>query len=270
MKQLVPVTELPSLYGEGTLTGDEPITWDFNLPGQLESDRILLNMNHLRRIQKVAGFASNHVVSYDGEKPEVQPVIAGINSNGTAQAGFLSLAKESIRSRQSLIDEFQKDLMTNYFATNVRNELDKSHIISSIVDKRRKYMRNSGPTNEEMWAEALDTHLQLSIRRAARKHLLGRGGKGLKIGEAVNVAAFTGAIAYCNAIGDFATAGELAGALIVQRSLLIAHDSAINHAQYGETFLRDRRSYLFMEMQPDRYLALDALTRVNGLIKVKK
>jgi hypothetical protein len=269
MKQLIPVTELPNLYGEGTLTGDENITWDFHLPGYLDAERIVLDSAHLRRIQKIAGFSTNHVVSYDGEKPEVQPAITGIAADGTALAGFISLAKETIRSRQELVDGYTKDLMTNYFDTAVRNELDKSQIISKII-KRRERMDDSRTTNEQLWAEEIDTYLQLSIRRAARKHLLGRGMIRAKVGEALNDAVIAGAIVYNTMIGDVAVTAVFAGTFAIQRAILIAHESGANYAQYGETFLRNRRWSLFMEMQPDRYLALDALTRVNSLIKVKK
>jgi hypothetical protein len=270
MSHNTPLSELPS-FAEYERTEEAiPLSWDFDLPSSVDTERIEINMAQLGRLQKVAAFSANHVFSFQGEVTEYHPIIQGMNIDGTAiLARRLLRTSKPEPSKVELVDPHPDyGVMASSFSTDATHRLNKSEIVRVVSDIRNRTEKS----NEQVWAEVLDDHLQDSIRDAARLHLLSRQHWTTRMIEVMPLVGLSLISAIRVAEGRDPSEEFLENAAILSGMHILAL-SAMSVARkigYGETFLSERRWSAFMYMQPDRYLALDALTRAIPLVKVRK
>jgi hypothetical protein len=267
MPDLTPISEL-STYAKNE---HQParITWDVELPSSIDTERIAINTGHLSRVQKIAAFSSNHVFSFQGQQAEFEPSVAGINLDGTAVFGLgASITREADPSREQLVDPKSDDgAMKSNFTTEVHHRLNKAEmarLVSEIKDKR-------GLSGEEAWAFVLDYHFQMSIRRAAQLHLLEREPTMMRVFEPGLYGLLIAGCALSVQPMSIETAGFM-GTTAAAVLMVLGHasESVDMKGRFGQTFLKDRRWSMFIRSQPDRYVAMSALTRVNRLVKVAK
>lgn len=258
MSELISISDLPSFKEVGF---DTPVTWDFDLPPNLDTERIVLNASGLRYIQRVAAFDSNHIVSYTGDISSFTPNIGGVQSDGTAIATKAGVFKKAPGHKMELLDPTDDaGLMRSYFGTRAVHALNKSEIASNVANGRQGKL-----SREQRWANELDDSLSISLRRSCKQHLLDRQDRIAKILDSGM---------YCGVISPLIVGNpEYIGLVVgIGAALNASISSRTNAKSYGETFIRDRRWSLafFGGMQPDRYLAATALTHTTSLISARK
>ena len=269
MSELISLSSIPSLpdYDPDSPECRLQMSWNIELPGSVDTDRISIDARHLRRLQNIASFEANHVYSFEGQTTEYDYGIKGINNDGTGIAGISMKSKAPEDDKKTLIDDNSSPwLMNNYFSTTVNHTLNKGEMAQKVVNLKT----HKGLSSDEAWARELDDHLQRSMRSAALKHLMGRVSLIEKIFDISFVGYFIGLAGQDIAHGDVGNGILSVGALVLQRGMWIGFDSARAKDSYGESFIKNRRLSLFENIQPDRYLAMSALTHINSLVKVKK
>jgi hypothetical protein len=265
------LSELPSFAEYERTDEDTPLSWDFDLPSSVDSERIVVNTSHLTRLQKIAAFSANHVFSYQGRVTEYDAAIDGINPNGTAL-----LARRLLRtvkpepSKEKLIDAHENlEIMLASHTTQVMSTLNKSEMVRVVSDIRQRTDKSA----EEAWATVLDDHLQQSIRKAAYKHLLDRTeakGKVTEVFPYVSIAFLMNNLHILNEQDLSETLIQGGGAMIGFSLLMRGMNLLSSKGNHGNSFFKEQRWSFFTFMQPERYVALDALTRVAPLIKSRK
>ena len=273
MTRFISGSELPDAEAFSKLESRvPPISWDVELPGHLDQDRVVVDVGHLKRIQVIGGFSANQVFTFQGEPTQYDYSVAAINVDGTAIAGKRAVASKA-EALRAVLDETGaqvEEQLDNYFKVVARHELNRTEMARQVAEKRQQPSVLRTHNDEEIWANVLDEHLQQSIRIAAKLHLLMRADSFWRgvvngiIGSTISTMMLELAL---NEPTQLALSGELLAGFV---SMNVGLDSLANKFNYGETFIKKRRWSLFEDMQPDRYVALNGLTRINSLIKYKK
>lgn len=269
MSNFVPITEIPSLDE----APDSLITWDFQLPPNVDAERVQINMDRIERISKIGYFLGHHVIGYQGEVSNVTPGFSGINPDGTAQASGVANSVKAPVNETSLIDEYPEApfLMRRYHKTTAIHKLNKAEIVSRVVDRKR----DKEVTSEVAWAEELNSAFAGSVRSASTQHLFDRSGN--RFFTILDTAALMtmGSLATINLVVNndvhtMASFGVIMGfrAIIDQGFKLFDRD--VSDA-YGIPLDNKRTSFTFSLInQADRHLAVSALSRVGPLIRAAK
>lgn len=272
MSKLIPLSELPSEH-EGLIADiPEPrLAWNFDLPGHVDQDRIMLNADHLRRLQKVASSVYTVVsINPEAEGPEYDATIKGINPDGSAIAGLTRKVREADPSKNNTIYEFSSPYIHDRYGSFIDvHLLNKQAMVQEVVDMKSRHSSSS----EEAWATVIDSHLQKSVRQSAKEVLFDRSShreRFLRSWEYGWFAFVCGNMINDAAQGSAVGASLNAGVIAAVYAMNLSRDTKFNKELIGEGLLEKRRWSLFTESQLDRYVALNALTRVNSLVKVVK
>jgi hypothetical protein len=243
-----------------------------DLPPHVDTERIMVNVSRLKFIHRAGAIAADLVMGYEGDVTETTPNIVGVNADGSAIAGKSGVTKKAEKSKTNLIDPYEVESaydgpLADYNATFGRtalvHRLNKPELASEVSD----LVQHDGKSSEAAWAQVLDGAVRSSMREGGRQHLLYRSTAFTKVlagVTATNIAWFiSGAVSlqpsaidsFCGSVYMFA---QMAPAL-KQRFM-----------QRQGVDLERRLSIVPYDMQPDRYLAVDGLTRLPGLIKNRK
>lgn len=255
MPELLP---LPTFMTEDELAYNLQLQWDLQMPPSLDVDRIVVNVDRLHRVQKLGGIGMSIVTGYQGERTEYTPGISGMNMDGTAiasKAGTLKAAEE-FKSRSFKIDDRMR---APYDSAVAVHEVNKAALADTISDKMM-----GSKDREKVWATELDSVLRRSLRAESKKILVSQA----TIAEAIFGGNSVFYPLYDIAVGSYV--GEAVSSSCY--GLILAMDSYYNYKKYGSSMLSQRRwsLSLFGEFQPDRYVVASAVSRIPGLISVRK
>lgn len=258
MSEFVPVTEL----GEGSQ--DSQIRWNFTLQPSIDAERISINLDRLHRLHRIGGIAASVVFDYQGDRSEYTPGISGINSDGTAIASKTGTAHKAEETKTNTFDLFPPNLERQFGKVAVAHGINKAELASTISDKVRK----NGGEREKLWASQLDQALRHSLRDAGKENLIRRNPFYVRLLDSMWVGGGTGMLAnqiltqHPNPLFVIYPAVWSFGLGMQMRS---------NRRLFGESLIQNRRWSLVPDsFQPDRYVAMSALSRVPGLIKARE
>ncbi len=272
-ERFVSIADIPSLDERDE---NDRLTWDFTLPPSIDSERITVDMKMLSLIQNIGAMRSSHVLQYDGESTSFTPDINGMNMDGTASTALTGQMNQVPTEKSNLSDDApdHPKLMQDYFKTRTTHQLNKTEIVSQVADEiSKRQNRSHGELDREAaWAKVLDDTFNQSIRSASKAHLMNRTNS---LAKAVH----TGIYGYwsvdmgidiANANIDRISSDIMVIGLI--GVILAGADSLVMKKRHGDAHLQDRRWSLavYGSMQPDRYFAINALSRTIPLISVKK
>lgn len=268
MAEFVSIGDLPSnehvTMGE-VFDGDVPLVWGIPMPAHLDTERIQVNATRMSRLHSVGAFSSSIVMEYQGDTSESH-CVAGINSDGSAVAGKSKNTKKADNADSAAIvsQKFtQLGLDQDYGRGIAHHKLNRPELIQNVINQKSK-----GKSDEEAWATCLDDTLRESFRLAGKKHLMMRSTKGRRVFNCSYTAMIMGI-----AVLD-ASQAEPSASLAVYSGVYAASvgaDLMVYKKRYGESFVRDRRwSVCISDIQPDRYLSLNALSRFPGLVTSKR
>lgn len=268
MSEYVAVCDLPSneevIMGE-VFDGDVPLVWGVPLPAHLDTERIQINASRMSRLHSVGAFSSSIVTEYQGDTSESHS-IAGINFDGSAVAGTSKNIKKADNANSAVIvsPEFTRFGLDHDYGRGIaHHKVNRPELIQNVINQK-----SQGKSDEEAWAKCLDDTLRESFRIAGKKHLLMRSTKARRVFNC----SYTTMI-MVGAAHD-ASQAEPSLSLAVYSgvyALSVSADLMVNKKLYGESLAKDRRwSVCIGDVQPDRYLALNALSRFSGLVSVKK
>lgn len=206
-------------------------------------------------------------MEYQGDVSESHSV-AGINQDGSAVAGKIRTIKKAQRSKQQMFDEIDMPFYSDrYGKTVAANLLNRPEMISTVIDVKQ----NKDKTDHEAWADTLDIYFRESLRESAKKHLTQKSNITSKsiIASAILLQA--------SSLGSEVLAGEPPVSLGYYGGMyaFIVGIEMIGAKKLLDTgpadLLAKRRWSVFpYGAQWDRYLAVNALTRLPGLIQVRK
>lgn len=272
MKNRVPVSELPTIEQVDFSSRENrpPMTWNFELPPSLDTERISVDMRYLGLVHKIGALSTTSVFSEQGDTSTFDYQINGINFDGTATMSGKEVRTKIAEKQRNAIGDADNPLvrhiLKDYGKTTTSHILNKSELARLVSDERYKTQQPS----EKLWANQLDESLQASIRGAARKHLLGRATGVDYAAEAIQWGVILGLTLPHFANGPAEGVANLIDFTVINRGTILGLNSLRNKKLTGNTMLGERRFSLFSEMQPDRYIALDALTRVGRLVHYEK
>jgi hypothetical protein len=260
----VPVSELPSAHEVDEIT---QLTWDFNFPPTLDTERIVFNTRMLGRIQSAAAFRTTHVLSYEGERTEYTPGVSGINFDGTARATMSSQINRAPTVRTRNHDELAAgpqtdELMKSYFKTDTVNELNRTELAAKVADNQ-----NDNKTREQKWASVVDNALKLSLRESAAQHLLKRQSMNVHVLDAFIYGSSYGVATAAAIEGNALLVSSIASGAIV---IAAAQEITVKNMT-GELLVPYRRwsTSILGGAQHDRYLLASSLTRAGTLIRAR-
>lgn len=257
MSEYVPVTELDEL------TPETPVRWNFSLPPSIDAERITLNISRLNTLHRIGGVAGSVIYDYQGERTEYTPGITGINADGTAAATTAGAVHKAEETDTNLLELFPPFIQRQYGKVIAAYGLNKAEMVSTISDAVR-----SGKTDrEQIWAQQLDKTLRTSVRKAGRENLITRNPLFIK---ALDTFWLTSGISVyatdilSQHVNPWDAAFPFAWSVNLGVQLLT------NRLQTGDTLIKERRwSMAPNGFQPDRYIALSALSRYHGLVKAR-
>lgn len=257
MSEYTSLANIPGQYEDDQAA----FTWDFDLPPSVDTERIELNVLKIKQIQKIAHFSSSHVIGYQGETTQITPGINGINNNGTATASRSISVIKAQTQKSNLEDEFNDArFMLSHGTTETTHRLNKAEIVARVVDLKSQ----KGIDSNHAWAKELNTVLNDSIRSAAKAHLL-RGNKPRRM---LSYLMYGQGIGYTAIEQDPAHIGFVLGL----KTMFTGLDIAWTKFHYGETMLQERRWTLdlYDASQPEKYFAVNALSRIGNTIRLAK
>jgi hypothetical protein len=261
MSKYISVAELES---EGTASrlyeaGEPTLGWDLNLPSHVDSEKLELNLSRLGALHKVGAFAASILSGYDGETSG-SFLVTGINPDGSATG---MAAKSTVDIHDSLfLDPERFDLSRTdktYGHPIAIHRINRPEAVDKVIGLKEK-----GKTDEQAWGKVLDYALRDSFRGVGKQHLVERTNM-VSRGFNYFMAGWT---AYLTFPGDNIV--NLGPGMVYMSAwfLNLAFDSAI-HMKHRLPPLQDRRWSIFIANQFDRYVALNGLSRVPGLIRVR-
>lgn len=270
MSRYVPITELPSLAqfadeitNEGEVEMLSPmVTWDIELPPYINTDRIELNMSRIEKIHRIGSFVASFVTEYSGQKTRVEPTIVGMNGDGTAIAGKKSIVTKGNLSNSAVqlvngAQDASELTQLSYGKAIIQHKLNSAEIEQNVMSRRP-----TSKTRDGIWAEELARGLADSYRNSAATHL-GRSSRASKLFDGGFASVVAGGTVHeisagappTLLIGVVASMGVVAG---LQQVL----------ASKEGLSLHDRRWSLVSNFfQPEAYFAIDALSRMPGLLR---
>lgn len=245
------------------------LVWDFPLPPHVDRERMMVNMSRLHKLHMVGAIASSRVMSYDGEVTTSIPNLVGINPDGSAMAGGLSMVNEVEASQSERSSyEFQGERLGVVHSTLGKaflvHSINKPEIASQVSDLTQEKDKSS----EEAWAICLDRAIRQSMREGAYKHLM-------RSGDALSVLLGAGIGLSCLAVSGVEIAGGQTPEFVGAYAFLQAFPSVIQlniKRRFGGRmpYFNRRFSIVPFGLQPDRYVMTDALSRVPGLVTTRK
>lgn len=264
-----PVTELPTF--DQFDFNDHTLSWNFKFPEVVDAERIVVNTGLLRTIQRIGSIGSSHVYEYNGDTTQVSLGVNGVDQQGTATASRALTVKKAETQKSSVVDDLPiKDLMKDYFKAHSVHRVNKSEVLSNVVDK----IRESGgkASREELWANEIDTAFRASMRESLIVHLMNRIDLRRQAFYSMVYASNASSILSSAMIGDMSISGVAMTTTTATAALFVGADTLMNKKLYGQTFLADRRWSLafFGGWQPDRYLAATALLYTSPLVTARK
>lgn len=265
-RDLVPVTELPSIDSIDSLEVDAPeqrCLWDFDLPPTLDAERIVVDMGRLKRVQRIGAVISNQIVSYQGDVTTVTPGINGIQDDGTATASSRASVQHAQRSQQLFMPELPCPTHESYGKFFLVNRLNKAEMVSRISDQKRQ----SNKSREQIWATELNDAFTESFAQGVRPYMVGHSHALRRIFHygLYGLAA--------QDLAELGTNGDSAFMLMylpIWYGLMTGLDSLENKKIYGDALLDRKRWSLFPSgHQTDRYLAVKALLAVAPIVHAR-
>ncbi len=269
-ERFVPISDIPS--SDSFSMGDR-LTWDFTLPQVVDAERIVVDTGLLRGIQCIADFRSSHVVEYTGATTRYTPNVGSLGADGSATLGMAGQVQKAPLGVTSMLDDYGSNIiMKNAGQTRTVHGLNRSELLSRVVDDLRgSREKGRAVTREEVWAEQLNEAMSRSVRDASRKHLMGRNAvRGTIIDAATYAWGIGGTAQLVAEHSPFASV--IVGTLAGMTALTLGVESYMYRRFYGSTLLGERRwSMAFLGgMQPDRHLAVSALTRAMPLVRARR
>lgn len=268
MSEFVPICDLPE-FGEVTFgeafNGEAPLIWGLPLPAHLDTERIQVNIDRIARLHRVGAFSASIVSDYQGDTSESHSV-AGINFDGSAVAGKSKNIKKAENTNSAMIDSQIIKAMKmeqDYGRSIAHHKLNRPELVQNVIDAKHR-----GKSDEVAWAECLDGVLRESYRNAGRQHLIGRASVPKKFWNYF----YTSWAMSCTALD--ASQAKPSAILAVYSTLYglnLGCDLVAMKKLYGQNIIKDRRwSVCISDVQPDRYIALNSLSRVSGLVTAVK
>lgn len=268
MERYTPLSEVPPVHEalESTL-----VTWNFNLPPTIDTERLVINNRYISRLCKVAAFRAVHIGEYQGERTIFTPGINGMDARGNATASFAGSLQQAERQQSSIVDDYSvgeigRDLMASHGKTRLTAALNKAEIVSRIVDARQ----DANVSRERAWADELNVAIGQSIREGARQHLVGREEHIMSKYWQRGYYLLTGG----NIVTDLALRDQsmLPGVFIGLAALFVTMDEFALRRSYDKPLFDERRWSLTTmgAEQWDRYVAVQALSRTSSVIKVRE
>jgi hypothetical protein len=261
MARLVSVCNLPpasEVTPDRALDGEVPLAWELPLPPHLDSERIQVNLSRLHALHQVGAFASSVVTEHQGETSEFKDNIVGLNADGSATSGKSKSTYQVDPARTKLIDTIPFGGMdVTYGRPIIMLDVNRPEAVQKVINAKDK-----GKSDEVAWAQVLDKALRESIA------MIDRAPKRRRLFEyLINGSVMTSGLTELLASRPPTGWMYLAGANL----LFAGMETALHKKLTGQTFLREKRwSFFVADVQPDRYLALKALSRMPGLVKAQK
>lgn len=263
MSEFVSISDLPERLeiAGGTAQG-VPLLWDMQLPPHVDIERLQINVSRLRGLHRVGAMTASHVMSYEGDVTETTPNIVGVNADGSAMAGRSGVKKKAEQSRSSYYDlEKLPGHLSEIFGRPVMvHRINRPEAASTVADMTRE-----GKTSEDSWGGVLDKALRFSLREGGRQHLTKRA------------PAFWRAFQYyimANVVaGEVSQISEGQAGLALPITYMLAQSTHLGFRALLKSKgleSKQRISVLPFAAQPDRYIALNALSRIPGLISNRK
>jgi hypothetical protein len=251
----------PERFDKGDDLEESAVRWALPLPAHLDTEKIQLNMSRLSTFHKVGAFTASIVAEYQGETTESHSV-AGINPDGSATAGKSKTIKAP-ESDSSIIDHpdiSATGLTYNYGKPLALHRVNRPELIQNVIERKEK-----GAKDELAWGKELDVILRGSFRDVARANLKDRISPYRK---ALSYVVFTGLPLAAESVIETGSPSLYASIYAGFWGLNLLNDSALLKYTTGSPCFNQRRWSLFLDNQPDRYIALSSISRIPGLIKV--
>lgn len=241
--------------------GQPLLDWGFTLPSHVDSEKIQVNISRLGLIHRVGAFSASTVTEYSGKTSEGH-FITGVNPDGSAIAGKgKHIAVERHDSRLIEEDMFLFfNVEDNYGHPVAMHRINRPEAVQNVIG-----LKEEGKDDTTAWAKVLDATLRQSVRDAGKANLVDKSGP---INKFMSLAMATWVATGIIPNGDKINLAPAAIYMMMYSGNLVI-DSLINR-HHGLHPIKDRRWSLFMNNQMDRYAALNGISRVPGLIKVRK
>lgn len=274
MAEYVSISELPQMQEVVSGTHDPgnldmyPLIWGVEMPTHVDTERMQVNVSRLQKMHKIGAFITSAIASYQGEVTESVPHIAGVDASGQAVASKTSVTRKAEKSKGSIgdITKTGNSMVDACFGTAVAlHRVNKAEIASNVADEIQS--RKSSDSTQ-LWARELDDALRQSMRTAGREQLLAKGKNKFLIG-------MSGFVVFLGGKGVVESLGSPENLALGSLTYMI--HQAIPEIEFKnqglprkEPLLKRRWSVFPYELQADRYVALDALTRLPGLVRAQK
>lgn len=265
MSNFVSLCELPEqlrVTEHGKCDG-VPVQWDMQLPPHVDTERLQINVSRLRVMHRVGAFAASYVRSYEGDITETTPNIVGVNADGSTIAGKSGITKKAKKAEGSCADPYSQSFRPMVDDTHGRtvaiHKLNRPELASQVADRV-----SEGDNSNNAWAGQLDLAVRESMRKSGREHLTSRAN--------ISDAACIGI--HCLSLGMLVESGSLQLAAFTYLFGQAAPElGPIRFRKlYGEDYNRPPRRWSLLPFgyQFDRYIALNGLARMPGLIRSQK
>lgn len=233
------------------------IGWAMDMPSHLDTEKIQLNLSRFGAIHRVGAFSASIISEYQGETSESNNIM-GINADGSALAG--KTKSRQVESSDCFLGEKQHYWMANtsyaYGYPVVIHRVNRPEAVQNVIGQKEE-----GKTDEQAWAKVLDMALRESFREAGRLSLVNRIDNFQKA-----ITYFVAGMIPCSIILN-----DMVGPVVYTGTLAasIGIDSYRNR-KLGLHPFRERRWSVFLSNQVDRYIALNGLSRVPGLVTARQ
>ena len=241
------------------------LLWDFNLPSNVDSERIVVNGKALRRLQRVGAVSCSIIREYQGEVSTFTPGINGMQADGTALATKAGHAeKKPLGEAKTAIDPSISKLIhgTNGRAVLIQS-FNKPELASQVSDR----VHTGSKTREQAWTERLNTAFEMTFRSGAREMLINQENKPLR---------YLGYYLYSNIpiLGIESFVNQEVNYYPAMLSGVYGIEflrQALKARTVNESVTQNRRWSAFpYDYQPDRYLAVNALSRLYPVFSCQK
>lgn len=217
-------------------------------------------------MHRLGAFSASLVNCYEGDVTETVPSVVGVNADGSAIAGKAGITKKADRANGNCFDPVRlhglplaASTLGKAIATHT---LNRPEIASRVADQV-----SEGANDTKAWASQLDGALRESMRAGGRQNLLEKGSAFIKFISSIGV----GLLA--DSVQEALTSDYRWSAIDLGIYALYQLEPQIYQVMIKKCYslhLPRRWSLFPYGMQPDRYVALNGLTRVPGLIRAQK
>lgn len=277
MEKLVSISDLTYEAHEAQRETEAfmPMVWDMNLPSHVDTEKIGVKASALRMIHRAGMVNGSYVVGYQGDVTEVAPNVAGVNPDGTAVAGKSVAIIKVDRSIGAYDDSFKNFIKSSLGETDLDATFGRVDLLCllnkpELASAATELVQSEDITSEAAWAKVLDGAVRESMRKAAKRHLIGRDNPLSYYLLGGMMTGFLPGAVMATAVGPRPSpAGVLEFCVygFAQASPFMARAGMTPEAKKKYP---KRWSVVPFGFQPDRYLALNALTRIPGMVKSRK